>query len=92
MFLTNHALVLIQVWREPNLTVKGIALQVGITERATLRILSDLTKRGCIEVHRVGRNNHYVVRGDVQMRHPLIAHHKIRELLQALGDEPGHVG
>ncbi len=88
MFLTNHALVLIQIWRAPNLTVKAIALHVGITERATLRILRDLTDRHCIEVRRVGRNNHYVVRADVHMRHPLVAHHTIRELLQALGDGP----
>ena len=52
MFLTNHALVLIEIWREPDLTVKAISERVGITERATPRILRGLTdcaltRRGC---------------------------------------------
>jgi len=89
MFLTNHALVLIQIWREPYLTIRAIAERVGITERATHRILKALSDRGCIEARREGRRNRYLVLGDMQMRHPLLAEHQIIELLQALGGERG---
>ncbi len=89
MFLTNHALVLIQIWREPDLTVRLIAERVGITERATFRILTELMERGCVERRRVGRNNAYLVRGNVPMQHPLLARYEIIELLNALGGEPG---
>jgi len=89
MFLTNHALVLIQIWREPDLTIKAIAERVGITERATHRILKGLMNRGCVTSHREGRRNRYVVRTDVPLRHPLIAQYQIRELIDALGGQPG---
>ena len=89
MFLTNHALVLIQIWREPDMQIKTIAERVGITERATHRILKALIARGCVESRRAGRRNHYVVRGDIPLKHPLLARHQIIELLQAMGDEVG---
>ena len=89
MFLTNHALVLIQIWREPDITVRVIAERVGITERATFRILTDLMERGCVERRRVGRNNAYLVRGNVHLRHPLVSSVEISELLKALGGAPG---
>jgi DNA-binding MarR family transcriptional regulator len=89
MFLTNHALVLIQIWREPDLTVRAIAERVGITERATFRILGDLLERGCVQRRREGRRNHYVVQDNVRMRHPLVADYEISELLKALGGVQG---
>jgi len=90
MFLTNHALVLIQIWREPDLTVRAIAESVGITERATFRILKDLLARGCVTRRREGRRNHYVVQESVRLRHPLVAEYEISELLKALGGAQGH--
>ena len=92
MFLTNHALVLIQIWREPDLTIKAISERVGITERATHRILKGLTDRGCVESRREGRRNRYLVRTDVHLRHPLVAQYQIRELLDALGGKAGKSG
>src|SRR5438876_3289257 len=89
MFLTNHSLVLIQIWRAPNLTVREIADRVGITERATFRILTDLMRRGCVERLREGRKNHYLVHPHTKMRHPLVARFEISALLNALGGDPG---
>jgi len=89
MFLTNHALVLIQIWREPDLKIATIAERVGITERATLRIVKALVARGCLVSRREGRRNHYEVCADIPLRHPLIARYQISELLNALGGEPG---
>lgn len=60
-FLTNHALVLIHVFNNPRSTLREIASEVGITERAALNILRQMELDGCAEHERVGRKNHYTV-------------------------------
>jgi DNA-binding IclR family transcriptional regulator len=60
-FLTNHALVLLYVSRRPDSTGLEIAQSVGITERATRRIVGDLLAAGYIERDKVGRRNRYRV-------------------------------
>jgi predicted ArsR family transcriptional regulator len=60
-FLTNHALVLLFISRRPDSTGLEIAQEVGITERATRRILGDLQGAGYIEPEKVGRRNRYHV-------------------------------
>ena len=83
-FITNHGLVLLEVWQSPDITVRVIAERVGITERATLRIISELIEAGYMTRRRVGRNNHYSVANASPMRHPLTAHLKIDRLLRLL--------
>src|SRR3989304_5836453 len=63
-FLTNHALVLIFVVRHTGATVREISAGVGVTERATLDILRQLSDDGIIERHREGRRNTYAVNFD----------------------------
>lgn len=58
-FLTNHAHVLIQIAREPRSTVREIAVEAGITERATHSVLSDLREDGIVVATREGRRNTY---------------------------------
>ena len=40
-FLTNHAHVLVLLHRDPELRLRDLAEQVGITERATQRIVGE---------------------------------------------------
>ena len=54
-FLTNHALVLVFVIRQPDSTVRQIAEGVRITERATLAILRQLSDDRIVERRRDGR-------------------------------------
>lgn len=61
-FLTNHPVLLIYITQHPGSTVRSIALDVGLTERATLAILRDLDDERLVERHRHGRRNTYVVR------------------------------
>jgi DNA-binding transcriptional ArsR family regulator len=63
-FLTTHALILIYVTQHPHMTVREIALAVGVTERAAHSALQDLREAGIIERERVGRNNNYSVNFD----------------------------
>ena len=58
-FLTNHAHVLIQIARDPRSTVREIAVEAGITERATHSVLADLREDGLVMATREGRRNVY---------------------------------
>ena len=83
-FLTNHAHVLLCVARDPDARLRDIATDVGITERAAQRIVADLVEAGYLEREREGRRNHYAVRPDVPLRHPLEQEHAIGEILEVL--------
>jgi hypothetical protein len=61
---SNHGLVLTTIARRPDLRLREIAAQVGITERAVQSLVGDLVRAGYLERIREGRRNRYVVRGD----------------------------
>ena len=83
-FFTNHAHVLIAVDRDPELRQRDVAALVGITEGAVQRILADLEDAGCLRRERVGRRNRYIVDAQIPLRHPLEAHHTVREMLELI--------
>ncbi len=60
-FITNHGHVLSYVSRFPSHTAREIAGYVGITERTTHKIISDLEVAGYIKRRRIGRKNLYAV-------------------------------
>ena len=84
-FLTNHAHVLLAIAATPDLRLKDIADQVDVTERTASQIVSDLEEVGCIERVKRGRRNHYIVREQHPLRHPLEEHHRIADLIAAIG-------
>ena len=84
-FLTNHALVLSYVARQPRVTALDISLAVGITERSTRKILAELEADGYITKMREGRRNRYGVDPDLPLRHPAHVDTAVGDLLQALG-------
>ena len=67
-FLTNHAHALLSIARDPGLRLRDVAEQVGVTERAAQRIVSDLVDAGYLERLRDGRRNSYRVRPDRPLR------------------------
>ena len=83
-FLTNHAHALVCITRDPGIRVREIAARIGITERATQRIVADLAREGYIEKARVGRRTSYTVNGRLPLRHPVEDHREIGALLEAL--------
>jgi DNA-binding IscR family transcriptional regulator len=83
-FLTNHAQVLLRIARDSDVTLREVALDVGITERAAQRIASDLAAAGIIDRERRGRKNHYVINREATMRHAAQAEHHIGPLLDLL--------
>jgi DNA-binding MarR family transcriptional regulator len=83
-FVTNHFLVLASVARDPDLRVRDIAAHVGITERATQAILSDLVADGYIERIRIGRRNRYKIRRSADFRHPLVRGTTVGEVIDVV--------
>jgi DNA-binding MarR family transcriptional regulator len=84
-FLSNHSHVIICLSRDPEIRVREIALAVGITERAVIRIITDLERAQYIKKERLGRRNRYTVLEDKFLRHPLESHHSIRAILALAG-------
>jgi DNA-binding transcriptional ArsR family regulator len=84
-FLTNHALVLSHMRRHPRVTARELGDAIGITERATRRIIADLDEAGYIIKKREGRRNRYRVNTDLPLRHPTNQETAVGDLLQALG-------
>ena len=83
-FLTNHAHVLVCVARDPGVRLREIAAAIGITERAAHRILSELVDEGYVTRERRGRRNHYQVKTDLPLRHPLASEREVGDLLGVL--------
>jgi DNA-binding transcriptional ArsR family regulator len=82
--LTNHGHALLCIARDSGMTLRQIGDCVGITERAAHRIVSDLVEAGYVEKRREGTRNHYEIRPEVPMRHPLVSDHWVGELLAVL--------
>jgi DNA-binding MarR family transcriptional regulator len=83
-FLSNHALVLMTIARDPAARLRDVAASVGITERAVQRIVSELEAGGYLTRERTGRRNHYLVHVDAKLRHPASAHKTVRDMLTLL--------
>ena len=86
-FLTNHAQVLLCLAGDPNIRLRDVAARVGITERASQRILAELVEAGYVRTSRIGRRNRYTVDRERAMRHSAQLGHEIRILLEALGPD-----
>jgi DNA-binding MarR family transcriptional regulator len=83
-FLTNHAQVLLCLAETPDIRLRDVAERVGITERATQRILAELIDAGYVKSERIGRRNRYTVDRQHAMRHSAQLGHEIGALLEAL--------
>jgi DNA-binding Lrp family transcriptional regulator len=86
-FLTNHAIALICLTREPDLTLRQIGDRVGLTERATHRIVSDLVDQGYLIRTREGRRNRYEVKPNARIEDPVLGGRRVGELLALLATE-----
>jgi DNA-binding IclR family transcriptional regulator len=79
--LTNHGHVLTLIAQQPDIRMREIAVNVGITERAVQRIVDELTTCGYIVVTKDGRRNRYEIRRDHQLRHPVEQHRSVGDLV-----------
>lgn len=84
LFLTNQARVLLYISQHPASTARKIAQAVGITERATQRLIRELDESGYISRTRVGRHNEYVVHGDRPLSGDVVGDVPVSTLLECL--------
>jgi transcription initiation factor IIE alpha subunit len=81
---TNHGLVLIRIWVDPDATLSEIAGDIGVKERAVYLIVRDLVEAGFIEKQKVGRRNQYHVNIEYALDYQPIPHTTIREQIVGL--------
>jgi predicted DNA-binding transcriptional regulator YafY len=84
-FLTNHALVLSFIAKQPRITARELATLIGITERAVRRVIADLDAYGYISKKREGRGIRYRINPDLSLRHDTYQEVAIGDFLEALG-------
>jgi len=83
-FLTNHAVVLLSLVQNPQITGIQIAQFVGITERAVRTILSDLEREGYISKTKTGKRVQYTVNHTMPLRRKSQQHRDVGRLLRVL--------
>jgi DNA-binding MarR family transcriptional regulator len=60
-FLTSNAEVLLCISSDPEIRIRDLAREVGITERRAQGIVSELVETGYLTRERIGRRNRYRV-------------------------------
>ncbi len=84
-FVTNHALVLCLIAQQPRITGRDISSAIGITEKATRRIITDLEADGYVTKKREGRRLRYRVNTDLPLRAEMQQDKGVGGLLEVLG-------
>jgi DNA-binding MarR family transcriptional regulator len=87
-FVTNHTQVLLCIARDPEIRLRDIADDVGVTLGSAQRIMADLVEAGYVKRERHGRRNRYVINREAPMlRHIAQDGHEIGALLDLLRRE-----
>jgi DNA-binding IclR family transcriptional regulator len=86
-FVTNHALVFCLIAQQPRITAREVSLTIGITEKATRSIISDLAADGYVTKKREGRRIKYRINPELSLRHNVQQDKPVGDLLEVLGWE-----
>jgi DNA-binding MarR family transcriptional regulator len=86
-FVTNHAVVLSFVARNPRITALEMANEIGITERAVRKIIKDLEAAKYLRKRREGRRVRYSTRPNMSLRHRTQRDKLVGDLLKVLGGD-----
>ena len=81
---TNHGLVLMRIWIDPDATLSAIASDIGIKERAVYAIVRELVQEGYILKEKEGRRNRYYVNIDQALEFQPLPHTTIRQQIMGL--------
>ena len=83
-FITNHGLVLSYIFHNSTSTARELANHIGVTERTTHKIISDLEGAGYIKRQKIGRRNVYNVDPQLPLRHHTKTDIMVEDLLESL--------
>jgi DNA-binding Lrp family transcriptional regulator len=81
--------VLLCVADDPQMRLRDIGAQIGITERAAHRIVRELADAGYVRSERLGRRNRYTVNAHMPLPDPLARRHSVGQLLDVLSGGNG---
>lgn len=84
-FITNYAMVLMLLAKKPRVTAIDVSHAIGITERATRKIIADLDTAGYITKKKEGRRVRYRVNPEMFLRGQTSQDVAVGELLEVLG-------
>jgi DNA-binding transcriptional ArsR family regulator len=84
-FLTNHAIVLSQIAKQPGSTLRQIALAVDLSYRALRKAIYDLDKDGYIIRKREGREFRYSINPELTWRQDAVRATSFQGFLEVLG-------
>ena len=80
-FLSNHGHVVVQLAKNPDITLAELARVIGVTERHISSVLNDLKEAGYTEVIKEGRKNSYRVLVEMPLRHTAESHKTLQDVL-----------
>lgn len=83
-FLTKHAHVLICLEENPQTRIRALALRIGMSPRAVLRILDDLEEAQYITRRRERRGTRYEVHRQQKRQCPVVGDLNVHELLRLI--------
>ena len=81
-FLSNYAHVLLCLAENPRARLREVADRVGITERTTMRLITQLDEAGILKRVKQGRRNEYLIDTSEHLRHPIESHCTVGQLLR----------
>jgi DNA-binding MarR family transcriptional regulator len=83
-FFSNHGHIYFILASNEDITVREIALKVGITERSVLGIIQEIEEAGYIKREKIGRSNRYKIVPKKMLRHPLESNVQIKDLVEII--------
>ena len=83
-FLTNHARVLLCIAHDPGVRLRDIAASLGITERSTYGIVTDLAEAGYVLKQKAGRRNRYQIQAHLPLPEPSSQERTVGDVLALL--------
>ncbi|MBB5085305.1 helix-turn-helix transcriptional regulator [Nonomuraea endophytica] len=89
-FLTHHARVLLEIARDPEVRIREVAADIGVTERTVQTVVNDLRDAGYLTRERIGRRNHYKLNPDLHFRHPAEAGMPVGRLIDMFSGRGRH--
>lgn len=85
--VTNHGHVLLAVAANPDVRIRQIAEETGLTQRTVMIILADLEAAGAITRERVGRRNRNRLNRGAALPDPGLGHHTLGEAADAVSHD-----
>ena len=83
-FLTSRARALLCIAHDPGVRLRDIAASLGITERSTYGIVTDLAEAGYVVKQKTGRRNRYQIQTHLPLPEPSSQERTVGDVLALL--------